>query len=81
MSLAQCPSEDPLNCEDLTLVAAVLRKDRKATAEFVNRFADPLVGYLHSRLSPRNDLVEDMVQEVFLAAWEPCPRSKAVHRW
>ncbi len=61
------------NCtedSDANLAAAVLRKDRKATAEFVSRFADGIYAYVHSRLLPRRDLVDDLVQEVFLAAWE-----------
>jgi RNA polymerase sigma-70 factor (ECF subfamily) len=56
--------------EDSVLVAAVLRKDRKATAEFVARYADGLYSYVRSRLAPRYDHVDDLVQEVFLAAWE-----------
>ena len=56
--------------DDLRLAEAVLRKDRKATAEFVNRYADPIYSYLWRRLIPRADLVDDLVQEVFLAAWE-----------
>lgn len=55
---------------DRQLVAEVLRKDRKATAEFVGRYADHVYGYVRRRLIPRADLVEDIVQEVFLAAWE-----------
>jgi len=55
---------------DARLAAAVLRKDRKATAEFVARFADGIYAYVRSRLLPRHDLVDDLVQEVFLAAWE-----------
>ena len=55
---------------DARLAAAVLRKDRKATAEFVSRFADGIYAYVHSRVLPRHDLVDDLVQEVFLAAWE-----------
>jgi RNA polymerase sigma-70 factor (ECF subfamily) len=55
---------------DARLAGAVLRKDRKATAEFVSRFADGVYAYVHSRLLPRRDLVDDLVQEVFLAAWE-----------
>jgi RNA polymerase sigma-70 factor (ECF subfamily) len=55
---------------DARLAAAVLRKDRKATAEFVARFADGIYAYVRSRLFPRHDLVDDLVQEVFLAAWE-----------
>jgi RNA polymerase sigma-70 factor, ECF subfamily len=55
---------------DKDLVAEVLRKDRKATAEFVARCADPIYSYVRRRLVPRADLVEDVVQEIFLAAWE-----------
>lgn len=56
--------------EDSQLAAAVLAKDRKATAEFVARYADSVYGYIRARLAPRYDQVEDMVQEVFLSAWE-----------
>jgi len=56
--------------DDSSLVAAVLSKDRKATAEFVARFADGLYVYVRSRLAPRYDEVDDLVQEIFLAAWE-----------
>jgi RNA polymerase sigma-70 factor (ECF subfamily) len=55
---------------DSLLVSAVLRKDRKATAEFVARYSDSVYRYVRARLSPRMDLVEDTVQETFLAAWE-----------
>jgi RNA polymerase sigma-70 factor, ECF subfamily len=59
-----------MGSEDSALVAAVLRKDRKATAEFVARYADDLYSYIRSRLAPRYEQVDDLVQEVFLAAWE-----------
>jgi RNA polymerase sigma-70 factor, ECF subfamily len=52
------------------LVAAVLQKDRKATAEFVARYADPVYAYVRHRLAPRTDLVEDLVHDVFLVALE-----------
>jgi RNA polymerase sigma factor (sigma-70 family) len=55
---------------DRELVAEVLRKDRKATAEFVSRYADHVYGYVRRRLVPRIDLVDDLVQEIFLAAWQ-----------
>ena len=55
---------------DQDLVAEVLRKDRKATAEFVARYADHVYGYVRRRLIPRADLVDDLVQEIFVAAWE-----------
>src|SRR6266851_4935257 len=54
--------------EEQALLAAVLAKDRKAAAEFVARYADAVYGYVSRRLAPRADLVEDVVQDVFLAA-------------
>lgn len=60
--------EERLRAEEHALLAAVLRKDRKATAEFVSRYADPVYSYLRQRLAPRADLVDDLVQDVFLAA-------------
>lgn len=62
-------TQDDRVAADLELVAAVLRKERKATAEFVSRFSDGLYAYLYRRLVPRADLVDDLLQEVFLAAW------------
>jgi RNA polymerase sigma-70 factor (ECF subfamily) len=64
----------PSGLSDVELVAEVLRKDRKASAEFVARCADSVYGYVWRRLIPRADLVEDLVQEVFLAAWENLDR-------
>jgi len=55
---------------DRDLIAEVLRKDRKATAVFVSRYADHIYAYVRRRLIPRADHVDDLVQEVFLAAWE-----------
>ncbi len=72
------------SAEDTQLVAAVLSKDRKATAEFVARHADGVYGYIHSRLAPRYDQVDDLVQEVFLAAWEGLGNyrgSGSLHSW
>lgn len=62
--------ESDAQAEDRKLAAAILRKNRKATAEFVAKYADPIYRYVRSRLIPRMDLVDDLVQEVFLAAWE-----------
>ena len=69
---AGSPASRPASAvsDDLGLAAAVLRKDRKATAEFIDRYADPIHGYLSRRLIPRADLVDDLVQEIFLAAWQ-----------
>jgi RNA polymerase sigma-70 factor, ECF subfamily len=50
------------------LVSDILRKDRKATAQFVSQYTDAIYGYVRHRLAPRTDLVDDMVQDVFLAA-------------
>jgi RNA polymerase sigma factor (sigma-70 family) len=52
------------------LLAALRKKDRKATAEFVARYSDAVYAFVRSRLAPRFDIVDDLVQEVFLAAWE-----------
>lgn len=54
--------------DEHALLVAVLQKDRKAAAEFVSRYADPVYAYVWQRLAPTTDLVEDVVQEVFLAA-------------
>jgi len=55
------------------LIAAVLRKDRKASAEFVELYSDAVYSYVRCRLLPRTDPVDDLVQDVFLAAWESLP--------
>ena len=61
---------DQVATEDQCLVAAIQRKDRKATAEFASRHADAIYRYVSARLLPRADRIDDLVQEVFLAAWE-----------
>jgi RNA polymerase sigma-70 factor, ECF subfamily len=58
----------PAHDNERELIAAVLRKDRKAAASFVAAHIDAVYGYVRQRLSPRTDLVDDVVQEVFLAA-------------
>lgn len=55
------------------LVAAVLRRDRKAAARFVADYVDPVYAYVRHRLAPRADLVDDLVQDVFLAALASLP--------
>lgn len=62
------PAEDSAN--ERRLMAGVLAKDRKATAEFVNCCADWLYPFLRRRLLPRSELIEDLMQEVLVAAWE-----------
>lgn len=63
--------------EDVDLVLAVLREDGKATAEFVGRYSDDIYGYVRSRLAPRYEHVEDLVQETFLSAWEGLAQYRA----
>jgi len=50
-----------------------LRKDRKATAKLVELHADAIHAYVASRLVPQVDKVDDLTQEVFLAAWKGLP--------
>ena len=65
----QTPNETCTNvADDIRLVSEVLRKDRKATAELVERYSDCVYSYVRRRVMPRAE-AEDMVQEVFLAAW------------
>lgn len=54
--------------DERELVASVLRKDRKAAARFVAAHIDAVYAYARHRLAPRADLVDDVVQDVFLAA-------------
>ncbi|MBI2686616.1 MAG: RNA polymerase sigma factor [Acidobacteria bacterium] len=56
--------------DDAELVRAVLKRDRKATAEFVQLFSGRVYSYVRSRLAPRFEQVDDLVHETFLAAWQ-----------
>lgn len=58
---------------DRQLAAAMLTRDRKAAAEFVLRLSDPLVHYIRSRLQPRWEDVDDLVQDTFLTALRSLP--------
>jgi len=70
------PAESPpsIAADERSLVEAILRRDRKAMAEFVDRHTDPVYAYVRHRLLPRTDLVDDVVQDVFLAALEGLSR-------
>lgn len=68
------PETVPQKGHDAALIAAVLRKDRKATAEFVESYADNIYGYLRARLAPQYEQIEDLLQDVFLSAWENLAR-------
>lgn len=69
---AGAPADAPpaIASDERDLVAAILRKDRKAMAELVDRYADPVYAYVSHRMLPRTELVDDLVQDVFLAALE-----------
>jgi RNA polymerase sigma-70 factor (ECF subfamily) len=54
---------------DAQLAGALLRRDRKAAADFVERHSGAVYQYVRRRLAPRTDLVDDLVQDIFLAAW------------
>jgi len=70
------PRRPPLSqvSDDLELARALLRKDRKATADFVEAYTDTVHAYVWRRLTPRTQVVDDIVQEVFLAAWRNLER-------
>jgi RNA polymerase sigma-70 factor, ECF subfamily len=63
-----------LEATDQALAQAVLARDRKAIAEFVLLCSDPLYRYVRSRLQPRLEFVDDLVQDVFLTAWRSLPQ-------
>lgn len=69
------PADEPSGAAhpDLALAQAILQRDRKATAEWVDRFTGPVYQYVRHRLLPRTDLVDDLVQEIFIAAWQYLP--------
>jgi RNA polymerase sigma-70 factor, ECF subfamily len=68
------PAEAPeFVSDERWLVTSVLGKDRKATAEFVDRCADWVYPFLRRRLVPRPDVMEDILQEILLAAWQALP--------
>jgi RNA polymerase sigma-70 factor, ECF subfamily len=72
--LAQLPADDPLSqSPEQRLVTAVLRKERKATAEFVDRCSDWVYPFLYRRLMPRTEMLEDLTQEILLTAWQKLP--------
>lgn len=73
-ALARSPlGEDPVDSREAHLVTDVLRKDRKATAEFISRCSDWIYPFLCRRLLPRTDMVEDLMQETLISAWQSLP--------
>lgn len=70
-ALAHVPSEgEPAEGQEARLVAAVLRKDRKATADFVSLCSDWIYPFVRRRLVPRTDMAEDLMQETLISAWQ-----------
>jgi RNA polymerase sigma-70 factor (ECF subfamily) len=67
---AIAPAEFVSHQQDLELVRRLLAGDRKAMADFVADHADAIYGYVRFRLAPRADSADDVLQEVFLAAWQ-----------
>jgi len=59
--------------DERRLVASVLAKERKATAEFVEQCADWLYPFLRRRLVPRPEVIEDILQDILLAGWQALP--------
>jgi RNA polymerase sigma factor (sigma-70 family) len=68
---------DPVTRDERRLVAEVLAKDRKATAEFVSRCADWTYPFVCRHLMPRKEFAEDLMQEILLAAWQGLPTYRA----
>jgi RNA polymerase sigma-70 factor, ECF subfamily len=66
-------SQAVASTEERRLIAGVLAKDRKATGEFVAHCADWLYPFVRNRLIPRDELVEDLIQEIVFAAWQALP--------
>ena len=64
------PSESKILTADQGLVQAVLAKDRKATAEFVDQHIDAVFAYVRRRLAPNYEPADDLVQDIFLESWE-----------
>jgi hypothetical protein len=63
--VSPAPQDVQRSADERELVAAVLRRDRKASARFVADYTDPVYAYVRHRLAPRADLVDDIVQNVF----------------
>src|SRR5262250_1044577 len=73
-ALAHVPAGgEPGESREAQLVSAVLRKDRKATAEFVSLCSDWIYPFVRYRLLPRVDMVEDLMQEILISAWNKLP--------
>lgn len=63
-------NQQEIRSSDLELASAILARDRKATARLVELHADSVHRYVWRRLAPKIESVDDIVQDVFLAAWQ-----------
>ncbi|MEO8050379.1 MAG: RNA polymerase sigma factor [Acidobacteriota bacterium] len=59
----------PVHASDLQLAASICQRDRKAIARLIELHADSVHRYVWRRLTPKTDLADDIVQDVFVAAW------------
>ena len=59
--------------EQRRLIRGVLAKERKATAQFVELCSDWIYGFVRHRLPYGSELVEDIMQEILIVAWQGLP--------
>jgi RNA polymerase sigma-70 factor (ECF subfamily) len=62
-----------VTADERQLIRGVLAKDRKATAEFVDCCTDWIYPFIRRRIVPRSELVEDIMQDILIAAWQALP--------
>ena len=64
---------DAVSADERELIAGVLAKDRKATAEFVDCCTDWVYPFIRRRVVPRSEFAEDIMQDILVAAWQALP--------
>jgi RNA polymerase sigma-70 factor (ECF subfamily) len=73
------------NCEDKELMLAASQGDRGAFGILVERHHAAIIQFVHAFLSTQDrSIVEDLAQDVFLAAWDAAPsfrRQATVLTW
>ncbi len=62
------PGPPPPLVAEAKLIADVLQGDRKAIADFIRQYSDLIFSFLCQRVDDKA-AIEDLCQEVFLAAW------------
>jgi RNA polymerase sigma-70 factor, ECF subfamily len=73
MRVRQGPGGQRAEADERSLVAGVVGKDRKATAEFVSRCVGYVYPFVRRRLMPNTAFLEDLMQDILLAAWQNLP--------